>query len=91
MGSQLANGRCFHGESRLRHNSARIKGAFQCQGTRTLGSRTFGDFGNLAVLRAALISGQADLCPQRFWLWLRELCSMKPSLPYSLICLHRFK
>jgi hypothetical protein len=47
--------------------------------------------GNLAVLRAALISLKADLCPQRSWPWLSELSSMKPSLPYSLICLHRSK
>jgi hypothetical protein len=47
--------------------------------------------GNLAVLRAALISLKADLCPQRSWPWLRELSSMKPSLPYSLICLDLFK
>jgi predicted transposase YbfD/YdcC len=47
--------------------------------------------GNLAVLRGCLIALKADLAPDKTWPFIRELSSMKTSLPYNLICKHLFK
>ena len=47
--------------------------------------------GNLAVLRAALITLKARLAPGKSWPFIRELSSMKISLPYNLICKNLFK
>jgi len=41
---------------------------------------------NLAILRGALISLKARLVPDKSWPIIRELCSMKISLPYNMIC-----
>lgn len=47
--------------------------------------------GNLAVLRGALISLKSRLAPSMSWPTIRELASMKPSLPYQWICNNRAK
>jgi len=47
--------------------------------------------GNLAVLRGSLIALKAALAPDKTWPFIRELSSMKPSLPYNLICRNLFK
>lgn len=47
--------------------------------------------GNLAVLRAALITLKARLVPDKSWPFIRELSSMKISLPYNMICKNLFK
>ena len=47
--------------------------------------------GNLAVLRAALITLKARLAPGKSWPFIRELSSMKISLPYNLISKNQFK
>lgn len=47
--------------------------------------------GNLAVLRCSLISLKAAVAPGKSWPFIRELSSMKISLPYNLICKNLFK
>lgn len=47
--------------------------------------------GNLAILRGALIALKARLVPDRSWPFIRELSSMKISLPYNMICKNLFK
>jgi predicted transposase YbfD/YdcC len=47
--------------------------------------------GNLAILRGALITLKARLVPDRSWPFIRELSSMKISLPYNMICKNLFK
>lgn len=47
--------------------------------------------GNLAVLRSALIALKAALAPGKTWPFIRELSSMKVSLPYNLVCKNLFK
>ena len=47
--------------------------------------------GNLAVLRGALIALKASLAPGKTWPFVRELSSMKVSLPYNLVCKNLFK
>lgn len=47
--------------------------------------------GNLAVLRAALIALKSRLAPTKSWPFIRELSSMKISLPYNMICKNLFK
>lgn len=47
--------------------------------------------GNLAVLRAALISLKSRLVPDKSWPFIRELSSMKISLPYNMVCKNLFK
>jgi len=47
--------------------------------------------GNLAVLRGALIALKSRLAPGKSWPFIRELSSMKISLPYNLICKNLFK
>jgi predicted transposase YbfD/YdcC len=47
--------------------------------------------GNLALLRGALITLKAVLVRSKTWPFLRELSSMKVSLPYNLLCKIRFK
>lgn len=47
--------------------------------------------GNLAVLRGSLIALKAALAPDKTWPLIRELSSMKISLPYNMICKNLFK
>lgn len=47
--------------------------------------------GNLAILRGALIALKARIVPDRSWPFIRELSSMKISLPYNMICNNLFK
>lgn len=47
--------------------------------------------GNLAVLRGALIALKARLVADKSWPFIRELSSMKISLPYNMICKNQFK
>jgi predicted transposase YbfD/YdcC len=47
--------------------------------------------GNLAVLRCSLIALKAALAPNKSWPFIRELSSMKISLPYNLVCKNLFK
>jgi len=47
--------------------------------------------GNLAILRGALIALKSRLVPNISWPFIRELSSMKISLPYSMICKGLFK
>ena len=47
--------------------------------------------GNLAILRGALIALKSRLVPDRSWPFIRELSSMKISLPYNMICKNLFK
>jgi predicted transposase YbfD/YdcC len=47
--------------------------------------------GNLAVLRGSLIALKATLAPDKTWPLIRELSSMKISLPYNMICKNLFK
>jgi predicted transposase YbfD/YdcC len=47
--------------------------------------------GNLAVLRSALIALKARLVPDKSWPFIRELSSMKISIPYNMICKNLFK
>ncbi len=47
--------------------------------------------GNLAVLRGALVALKARLAPDKSWPFIRELASMKISLPYNMICKNQFK
>lgn len=47
--------------------------------------------GNLAVLRGSLIALKAVLAPDKTWPLIRELSSMKISLPYNMICKNIFK
>ena len=47
--------------------------------------------GNLAILRGALVALKARLAPERSWPFIRELSSMKISLPYNMICKNLFK
>ena len=47
--------------------------------------------GNLAVLRASLIALKSVLAPAVSWPSIRELSSMKISLPYNMICKNLFK
>lgn len=47
--------------------------------------------GNLAVLRGCLIALKAALAPGKTWPFVRELASMKISLPYNMICKNLFK
>ena len=47
--------------------------------------------GNLAVLRGSLIALKAVLAPDKTWPFIRELSSMKLSLPYNMICKNLFK
>jgi len=47
--------------------------------------------GNLAILRRALVALKARLAPERSWPFIRELSSMKISLPYNMICKNLFK
>lgn len=47
--------------------------------------------GNLAILRGALVALKARLAPDKSWPFIRELSSMKISLPYNMICKNLFK
>lgn len=47
--------------------------------------------GNLAILRGALIALKSRLVPDKSWPFIRELSSMKISLPYNMICKNLFK
>jgi len=47
--------------------------------------------GWLAILRGALISLKARLVPDKSWPFIREICPMKISLPYNMICKGLFK
>ncbi len=47
--------------------------------------------GNLALLRGALIALKAALASGKTWPFIRELSSMKVSLPYNLVCKNLFK
>lgn len=47
--------------------------------------------GNLAILRGALVALKARLVLDRSWPFIRELSSMKISLPYNMICKNLFK
>ena len=47
--------------------------------------------GNLAVLRGVLVALKARLAPDKSWPFIRELSSMKISLPYNMICKNLFK
>jgi len=47
--------------------------------------------GNLAVLRGCLIALKAAFAPDKTWPFIRELSSMKVSLPYNLVCKNLFK
>ena len=46
--------------------------------------------GNLAVLRGSLIALKSRLAPDKSWPFIRELSSMKISLPYNIICKNLF-
>ena len=47
--------------------------------------------GNLAILRGALVALKARLALDKSWPFIRELSSMKISLPYNMICKNLFK
>ena len=46
--------------------------------------------GNLAILRGNLIALKAKFAPDKSWPFIRELSTMKISLPYNLICKNLF-
>ncbi len=47
--------------------------------------------GDLAILRGVLITLKARLVTDKFWPFIRELSSMKISLPDNMICKNPFK
>ena len=47
--------------------------------------------GNLAILRGALISLKGRLAPDKSWPFIHEASSMKPSIPFNMICKDLFK
>ena len=54
-------------------------------------SKNFNLNGNLAILRSCLIALKVALVPESSWPYLREISSSKPSIPYNLVCKHKFK